>query len=190
MRVGSKEPSGKSRAALRPLLLAIFFTGLLGDPTFAATDIVPNAEIQADPETVKSILATFDQAEKALRSRNLPDIMAVYSDDYQNLGLRKKETERIWQGLFSRYRIILSKHLFSKIVVDRNLKKADVTCTGELHFRNKNFKPEGGAEPLRVQYWFEAVHHLVWEGGMWKIYGHDPGQTESNPSGSPVHLLF
>ncbi len=177
-------------ASVRRLLLSVLLAGLLNDRALASTDILPNAEIQADPETVQSILLTFDRAEKALRSRNLPEIMAIYSEDYQNQGLRKKETERIWQDLFSRYRTLFSKHLFSKIVVHHDRKRADVTCTGELHFRSGTLKPGGGTEPLRIQYWFEAVHHLVWEEGTWKIYGHDPGPTESNPLGSTVHLLF
>ena len=176
--------------SVRRGLIAILLAGLLNGRASAATEILPNAEIQADPESVKSILLTFNRAEKALRSRHLSGIMAIYSDSYRNLGLGKKETEQIWQDLFSRYRIIVSKHGFSKIIVDRDKRKADVTCTGMLHFGNRTLKPGGRAEPLRIHYWFEAVRRRVWEEGVWMIYGHDPGQNESNPSGSAVQLLF
>ncbi|HZR47437.1 MAG TPA: hypothetical protein VFA47_12070, partial [Candidatus Manganitrophaceae bacterium] len=112
-----KRAGDKWGGSVRRLLLGLLLIGCFDGRTFAATDLLPNAEIQADPETVQSILLTFDRAEKALRARNLPEIMAIYSEEYQNLGLRKEETERIWHDLFSRYRIIVSKHLFSKIVV-------------------------------------------------------------------------
>lgn len=159
-------------------------------PASAAADILLNAEIQADPETVESILATFDRAEEALRSKNLPKIMSIYSKSYRNLGLRKEETARIWADLFARYDRVFSRHTFSKIVVDREKKTADVTCVGSLHFRPSAVKPGARPEPVRIDYWIGAVHHLIWEEGAWKIFGHTPGETENNPHGSAIHLLF
>lgn len=174
----------------RLLLIGILLTALSAGPTLAATDILPNAKVQADPESVKSILATFNRAEEALRSKNLPGIMSIYSKSYQNLGLRKEETARIWGDLFARYDYIFSRHLFSKIIVDRDKKTAHVTCTGSLHFRPSAVKPGERPEAVRIDLWFEAVHHLVWEEGTWKIFGHNPGETEDNRFGSAIHLLF
>lgn len=47
------------------------------------------AEIRADQDEIDAILYTFDQAEEALQAKNLSVIMTIYSDGYQNRGLRK-----------------------------------------------------------------------------------------------------
>lgn len=164
------------------VLCIVFAAGI----SSAATDILSGAVIQADPESVKAIIATFNRAEEALRTENLTAIMAIYSKDYQNRGLRNSETARIWQDLFARYDQLSSRHTFSKIVVDREKGTAQVVCTGAL-FGTSVFKK---GEPVRIDYWFEAVHHLVFEGGVWKIVGHDPGAGEEGSLGSAIHLLF
>ena len=174
------------RQGMMALVSILFAAGM----TAAATDVLPGAAVQADSESVKAILATFDHAEEALRTENLPAMMAIYSKAYQNRGLRKEETSRIWQDIFTRYDHLSSRHVFSKVVVDRDKKTAHVTCTGAL-FGTSVFKKGERAEPVRIDFWFEAVHHLVFEDGAWKIVGHDPGGgAEESPFGSAVHLLF
>lgn len=167
-------------------LVSIFFAAGI---SAASTEVLSGAAVQADPESAKTIVAAFDRAEEALRAESLPAMMAVYSKAYQNRGLRKEETSRIWQDLFTRYDQLFSRHVFSKIVVDREKKTAHVTCTGAL-FGNSVFKKGEKPESVRIDFWFEAVHHLVFEDGAWKIIGHDPGGGEEGLFGSAIHLLF
>ncbi|TAK09206.1 MAG: hypothetical protein EPO39_02815 [Candidatus Manganitrophaceae bacterium] len=174
----------RGQQGILALVSILFAIGI----TSAATEMLSGAAVQADPESVKTIIAAFDRAEEALHTENLPAMMAVYSKGYQNRGLRKEETSRIWQDLFTRYDRLSSRHVFSKIVVDREKKTAHVTCTGAL-FGTSVFNKER-PEPVRIDFWFEAVHHLVFEEGAWKIVGHDPGAGEEGPLGSALHLLF
>lgn len=153
--------------------------------------------MQADPETVKAILATFNRAEEALRTESLSRIMAVYSKDYQNRGLRKEDTSRIWDDIFSRYDQLSSRHVFSRIVVDQGKNTAQVTCTGAIFgvsiLRRDRIMPSPAAltaEPVQIDIWFDAVHYLVLEGDEWKIIGHDPGADKYDSFGSGIHLLF
>ncbi|WDT72165.1 MAG: HPF/RaiA family ribosome-associated protein [Candidatus Manganitrophus sp.] len=98
----------------------------------AQVEVSKKAEIRADQDEIDAILYTFDQAEEALQAKNLSVIMTIYSDGYQNRGLRKGDTSRIWQDLFNRYDRLSSHHHFSRIVVDPDGTKAKVTCTGAL----------------------------------------------------------
>ncbi|MFY9268842.1 MAG: hypothetical protein WAO55_03735 [Candidatus Manganitrophaceae bacterium] len=167
------------------LAIIIFASGIAS----ATTDLLTGAEIRAAPEEVQAIRVVFDRAEEALQKKNLSAMTAVYSKGYQNRGLRREETVRIWQDIFSRYDSLSSRHSFSKIVVDRQKGTAQVTCTGAL-FGVSVLKVGGTAPPVRIDFWFEAVHHLTFEEGVWKIVGHDQDREGGNAFGSAIHLLF
>ena len=173
-------------AAALFLMISIF---LIKGPASALTEISKKGEIRADQETVDAIVDTFNHAEQALERERLSAVMAVYSEGYQNRGLRKEETSRIWEDLFNRYDQLSSRHFFSRIIVDPSGKTATVTCTGAL-FGVPTFRKGTGAEPVQIDSWFEANHYLVLEGGEWRIVGHDPSAKERDLFGSAIHLLF
>ena len=156
-------------------------------PASALIEISKKTEVRADPATVEAILDTFNQAENSLEGKRVSDIMAFYATHYQNRGLRKEETSRIWEDLFNRYDRLSSRHLFSRIVVDPAGKTATVTCTGAL-IGTPAFRK--GAEPVQIDTWFEANHYLILEEGEWRIIGHDPSEKERDSFGSAIHLLF
>ena len=164
----------------------------------AVTDITQDAEVKADPETVKSIRAAFDRAEEALLAKNLSGIMAIYSKDYQNRGLRKVDTAQIWQDIFTRYDQLSSRHAFSKIVVEQNKlgqPTAQVICTGSLYgvaiLKKGKPSPMASVEkPTLLDAWVETTHYLIFEDGSWKINGHDPSAAEDHPFAAALHLLF
>jgi len=177
----------------------LFIIVLLGsNGALATTDITQDAEVKADPETVKAIRTAFDRAEEALRAKNISGIMAIYSKDYQNRGLRKVDTALIWQDIFARYDQLASRHVFSKIVVEQKKPgqpTAQVICTGALYgvsvLRKGVPSPTPSVEkPVYLDVWFEASHYLVFENGGWKIIGHDPSTGEDHPFASALHLLF
>jgi hypothetical protein len=163
----------------------------------AVTDITQDAEVKADPETVKAIRGTFDRAEEALHTKSLSGLMAIYSKDYQNRGLRKTDTALIWQDIFARYDQLSSRHVFSKIVVQKNGSEppsAQVTCTGVLFgvsvLKKGKPAPAAAEKPFYLDAWFETTHYLVLENGDWKIIGHDPSMAEEHPFAAALHLLF
>ena len=187
----------KSRRALRVAIgLGLLLILLFGVKAFALTDIIEGADIQASSESVKAIVAAFDRAEKALQNKDLVKMMEFYSGDYRNRGLRKEGTSWIWEDIFVRYDHLSSRHLFSKIIVDSKKDTAQVTCTGAL-FGISVFKKEGRpfpaaiiSEPVMVDSWFEAIHYMVLENGVWKVIGHDPAVGEQGTFGAGIHLLF
>jgi hypothetical protein len=173
---------------------------LCSSSTPAVTDIMEGAEIRADSDAVKAILAAFDRTEEALRNESLSGIMAIYSKNYRHRGLRKEDTARIWEDIFARYDQFSSRHFFSKIVVEQKMlgkATAQVTCTGALFgvsvLKEKRGKPFPTAQteaPVHIDVWFDAIHYLVLEDGTWKIIGHDPAGGEEDPFGAAIHLLF
>ena len=178
--------------------LGLGFTLLLlfGAKAFALIDIIEGAEVQASSQTVKAIMAAFDQAEEALRSEGLAKMMEFYSDDYRNRGLRKEGTSWIWEDIFVRYDQLSSRHVFSKIIVGTEKGTAQVTCTGAL-FGSSVFEKKGEpapasvtSEPTMIDSWFEAIHYLILEKEVWKIIGHDPAVGEQDTFGAGIHLLF
>jgi hypothetical protein len=169
--------------------IGLIFIFLIVGSASALVDIPKKAEVRADQDVVDAIVDTFDQAEEALEAENLFVIMSVYSDSYQNRGLRKGETSRIWQDIFNRYDRLSSRHIFSRIIVDPNGKTAKVTCTGGL-FGVSIFKGGAGPEAVQIDSWFEAIHYLALEEGAWRIIGHDPSEKERDLFGSAIHLLF
>ena len=191
----------KGVVEMRKLYIWVGFLFLLvlsgNSSSLAVTDILEGAEVQADPETLKAILATFNRTEEALRTESLSGIMAVYSKDYRNRGLRNEDTSRIWEDIFSRYDQLSSRHVFSRIVVDREKGTAQVTCTGAIFgvsiLRRDRKMPSPAsltAEPVQIDIWLEAIHYLIFEEGAWKIIGHDPGGERYDSFGSGIHLLF
>jgi hypothetical protein len=178
--------------------LGLGFTLLLffGVKAFALTDIIEGADVQASSQSVKAIMASFGQAEEALRSENLAKMMEFYTDDYRNRGLRKEGTSWIWEDIFARYDELSSRHVFSKIIVDAEKGIAQVTCTGALFGSSvfdKERKPTPASvtsEPIMIDSWFEAIHYLILEKEVWKIIGHDPAIGEQDTFGAGIHLLF
>jgi hypothetical protein len=176
----------------------VLFIVIGGGAALAVTDITLDAEIKANPETIKAIRATFDRAEEALRTKSLSGIMAIYSKDYQNRGLRKVDTSLIWQDIFDRYDQLSSRHVFSKITVRKEKGEpasAEVVCTGVLYGVSvlKKGKPAPAASSEKLLYldaWFETTHYLILENGDWKIIGHDPSKAEEHPFAAALHLLF
>jgi hypothetical protein len=183
---------GNIRRALMVTALLLFC--IFEQKAWALTDILQGADIQADPASVKAIVAAFDEAEAALKAKDTIKMMMFYSDGYNNRGLRKQDTGQIWEDLFGRYDRLSSRHVFSKIVVDEKTNTAHVTCTGAI-FGVPRFGKSPGPVPMAdpqavmIDSWFEAVHHLVKQNGTWKLVGHDPAKGQES-FGAAIHLLF
>ena len=187
----------------KPLVISgmgFLFALLFSLTVSAKTDVTKGAEIQVDPEVkgkvVKAILATFDQAEKAIQMESLFGIMALYSESYRHRGLRKEDTSRIWRDIFKRYDWLSSSHTLTKIRVDQKKGTAVLTCTGAIFGvipskrEEDPMSPPVRSDPKRLDVWFEANHYMVLEDNVWKFIGHDPTGKEEGGFGAAIHLLF
>lgn len=163
--------------------------GMVFTPVAIAKSQITASTIQeVDSQTVKELLATFEQAEQAMHSQDLDGVMALYSDDYYYHGLKKADIRKVWAQLFEHYKELESFHTFSVIrTVGAGSKlTAEMTCTGVVWGTAKNTK-------LRtpVDSWYEEVHFLKKENGRWKITGNAGGESEPIlPFGTAPHPLF
>ena len=170
--------------------LCAIVTGLVVfvPPASAGTQVLSEATIEADAATVLEITSTFDQAEEAIRSRDLEALMALYAQNYRYHGIGKDGIRKIWADLFARYTVITNLHAFSSITVGGSgpNRIVQITCTGALHGATKNSK-----KPIPIDSWYREIHYLVKEQGAWRILGSQGGETPAVlPFGTAPHPLF
>jgi len=121
-----------------------------------------------------------------METGDLDALMAVYSDHYSHLGLRKDDMETMWGDLFARYRRFSSNHSFARIdVTPGEPPVAEVTCSGSLWATSK----ETGKR-TSVDSWLWEAHILVYENGQWKIRGPGNNALITLEFGAAVHPLF
>jgi len=159
-------------------------------PTLAVakTQVTASTIQEADSQTVKELLATFEQAEQAMQAQDIDGIMALYSDDYFYHGLKKADIRKVWTQLFEHYKELESFHTFSvmRTVGSGSKLTAEITCTGVVWGTAKDTK-------LRtpIDSWYEEVHYLRKENGRWRIVGNVGGESEPVlPFGVAPHPLF
>ena len=126
--------------------------------TEAKTHVTPSTIQEVDPQTLKELLSTFEQAEQAMQARDLEGIMALYSDKYLYHGLKKSDIRKIWSQLFEHYKELESVHTFSVIRTiggSGGKLTAEITCTGVIWGTSK-------MTTLRspIDSWYEEIHYL------------------------------
>ncbi len=164
--------------------------GLLGpSPSARAmTQILPDAAVEADQNTILELISTFDQAQEAIRAGNLDTLMSLYSQNYRYHGLHKADIRAIWAELFANYELIANIHTFSaiRIVGKGSQAMAEITCTGALWANSKNTK-----QRIPIDSWHQEVHHLIKEKGAWRIIGSAGGESpRPRKFGTAPHPLF
>lgn len=157
--------------------------------TDAKTQLTSGAIRDVDEGTLKDLLATFEEAERAMHARDLEGIMALYSDDYVYHGLKKSDIRNIWSKLFEQYKELESFHAFSVIrTVGASGGKltAEMTCTGVIWGTSNTTTLR-----MPIDSWYEEVHYLKKENGRWRIVGHLGGEAQPGLQfGIAPHPLF
>jgi ketosteroid isomerase-like protein len=171
--------------ALGLMTAALALTAGSLPPAGAGTVLVPGAQAETDEKTVTELLAVFDQAEQAVKTRDLDGVMALYSEKYNYHGLKKSDIRKIWKDLFDNYKDIESTHLFTRIVSVGPGGSVEITCSGNVRAVSKT-----GNLRVPVDSWYGEVHYLVKEGGAWKIRGNLGDVQTVLPFGTAPHPLF
>jgi hypothetical protein len=173
-----------SRWILAVVAALSLVTGTTGQAT---TSIPQGTVVEVDQATVNQILDVFHKADTAIEEENLDGIMALYATQYNYHGLKQADIRKIWIDLFKEYRNLVGVHFFSKIVKVGSGSGAiiEVTCTGVLSGLSK-------ISGLRVPIdsWYEEVHFLTLEGGVWRIRGNAGETPRVLPFGTAPHPLF
>jgi hypothetical protein len=157
-------------------------------PSAAAVEFAPEVIGEATQTIAKELVAAFDRAELAVQQADLDALMLFYEKDYNYHGLKRSEVRRVWTEVFSHYRQIESKHLFTELKVVRtgSTTKVFVTCTGGLYGTDI----ESG-QPVTIDSWVSEVHFLVQDKSAWKFLGNVGGVLPEAPATSaPHHPLF
>lgn len=168
--------------------LVISSATFLYSPAIAKTQLTSSAIQEVDREMVKELLATFEQAERAMQSHDLDGIMDLYADDYGYHGLKKSDIKAIWSKLFQHYKELESVHTFSVIRKGGLVGKlsVEITCTGVIWGTSKQTS-------LRtpIDSWYEEIHFLRKENDRWRILGHAGGEIQPVMQfGIAPHPLF
>jgi ketosteroid isomerase-like protein len=142
----------------------------------AKIHLTPSTIQEVDPQTLKELLSTFEQAEQAMQAHDLDGIMALYSDGYLYHGLKKPDIRKIWSQLFEQYKELESFHTFSVIRTiggSGGKLTAEITCTGVIWGTSK-------MTTLRapIDSWYEEIHYLKKENGHWRITGNVGGESQ------------
>lgn len=153
----------------------------------AKTQLMSGGIQDVDPQTLKELLSTFEQAEQAMRAHDIDGIMALYSDDYLYHGLKKADVQKIWKQLFDYYKELESFHTFSVVRTVGSASKlvAEITCTGVVWGTSKD-------TTLRtpIDSWYEEIHYLKKENGRWRIVGNVGESQPVLQFGIAPHPLF
>lgn len=165
----------QARSVCYALCLALSLFQFPQQTVEAKTQLTPSTIQEVDQQTVNDLLATFEQAERAMQSRDLDGVMSLYSEDYDYHGLKKADIRHIWQQLFDHYTELESIHTFSMIRRVGPVSKltAEMTCTGVIWGMSKQTS-------LRtpIDSWYEEIHYLRKDNGRWRIVGHAGGNVQ------------
>ena len=152
----------------------------------ALTQILPEASVEADQQSIAELIGTFDRAEEAIRARDLDSMMAVYAINYQYHGLKRDDIRKIWAELFARYDLISNIHTFSAIKVIKSGKDvtAEITCTGAVWANSRDTHKR-----ISIDSWYQEIHRLIKSKDGWRIVGNLGDQTIRR-FGTAPHPLF
>jgi hypothetical protein len=173
-----------SRWMLGAVAALSLVTGTTGQAT---TSIPPSAVVEVDQATVNQILDVFYKADTAIAAGDLDGVMKLYATRYNYHGLKQADVRKIWLDLFEEYRNLDDVHFFSKIVKVGSGSNAiiEVTCMGSLSGLSKT-----GGLRVPIDSWYEEVHYLTREGGVWRIQGNAGETPQVLPFGTAPHPLF
>jgi len=172
----------------RWILVAVAALSLLtGTTGEATTSVSKDAVVEVDQATVNQLLDVFHKADTAITAENLDGLMELYATQYNYHGLKQADIRKIWSDLFKEYRNLVDVHFFSKIIKVGSGSNAiiEVTCTGILSGISKT---SGLRVP--IDSWYEEVHFLTLEGGVWRIRGNAGETPRVLPFGTAPHPLF
>lgn len=153
------------------LLPVTFPAGVL-----AVTQILPEATVEADQQSLMELIGTFDRAEEAIRARDLDAFRGLYATSYQSRGLRRGDMRKIWANVCARYDLI------AKTGKDTT---AEITCTGAEWANSRKIN-----QPIPIDSWQHEVHRLVRGKDGWRIVGNVAGDKAVRQFGTAPHPLF
>lgn len=172
------------------LITASLFTGVASGEEHRLSDkysmeVDPAAKQQLGEQTFNEVMMFFNSAEKAIETKDLEALMALYSDSYSDGEHDKKSARQIWERIFSRFEAMATHHnlKLEKTSADKNM--IVFQCSGLLLGA-----PDLKQRPITIDNWTRQDHVLVKEGGKWKLIGTYGPERKRLWFDKPMHPLF
>ena len=148
-------------------------------------NIDPFSKDKVGDNLVNEIEQFFYQAETALETENIDDLMDLYSENYQSGVHNKSMVKKTWKILFKDFDSLATIHNMTFVNVDKAQKTFIIRCTGLLMG-----KPNEGKDMISLDTWNRSDHVLSKENGKWKIIGSSGRERKRFWFSSPLHPLF
>ena len=139
-------------------------------------------------EEYQALLKFFKEAERAIESKDVKALMALYSDKYSNYNEDKKFAQGVWTQIFDHFDDISTKHSIELLTYDLKSGKpvAVLQCSGLLRGTPKL----GAGQPVTIDSWDNQWHVLIDE-GEWKLFGNSGKSKERyGAENLKTHPLF
>jgi hypothetical protein len=133
----------------------------------------------------KDIERFFVDAEYAIETENLEDLMKLYSDNYKNGDHSKKAAEEIWKRIFSKFDLMATHHDMRFLTTSSNSDMMIIRCSGLLMGI-----PAGGKNLITIDNWNDSDHVLIKEKDGWKLIGTSGRERKRFWFDKPMHPLF
>lgn len=178
---------------IAPLLISIsLFSGAAIGEEHQMSDkysmvVDPAAKQQLGEKTFNEVMVFFHAAEKAIETKDLEGLMALYSDNYGDGVHDKKSAEQIWRRMFDTFDAMSTQHnlKLGKMSADKNM--VIFQCSGLL-MGAPDPKTKKGL--ITIDNWANQDHVLVKEGGKWKLIGTYGLERKRLWFDKPMHPLF
>ncbi len=147
----------------------------------------PAAKQQLGEQTFNEVMMFFQAAEKAIETKDLEGLMALYSDNYGDGDHDKKSAEQIWRRIFSTFDSMSTQHnlKLGKMSSDKNM--VVFQCSGLL-MGMPDPKTKKGL--ITIDNWANQDHVLIKEAGKWKLIGTYGQERKRLWFDKPMHPLF
>lgn len=148
-------------------------------------NIDPAAKQQLGEQAFNEVTMFFRTAEKAIETKNLPVLMAQYSDRYQDGELDKQSVEQAWRRIFARVDTVATLNNMTLVNISPDRNRVVLQSSGLLVGVHD---PEKG--PVTIDNWNKQNHILIKKNGEWKLVGIYGPEQKRLWFDKPMHPLI
>ena len=188
MKRKNKKGSLTLLAALAAAVGLLVFAGFASAFHFSdhhAMNFDAESKKMVNEKTFKEISRFFHDSEKAIETKDLDALMALYSDNYTNGPHNKKSVEGIWKVVFSKFDDMATVHNMSIVTGSSDSDLIIIRCSGMLLGI-----PTGEKNLISIDNWVNNDHILSKEDGKWKLIGTFGKEQKRFWFDKPLHPLF
>ncbi|MBJ20094.1 MAG: hypothetical protein GY910_26455 [bacterium] len=194
---GRKKGSSRLRGVIPVLAFALMASSLVVSAAAFANEaklseehsmhLKPSAIEKVGEENYKRLIQYFQDAERAIESEDLEELMVLYSQRYSNRDQDKEFARGVWRKIFDDFDNVSAKHSMELLTYDVRTGQpvAVLECSGLLQGT-----PKAGGQSVKIDSWDSQWHVLVNE-GEWRLYGNSGLSGKRFGSGDQqMHPLF